>query len=49
MQRAEHKAITRKAFRARAKARRGASGVAENLQQQEFAPAPNRCWAGDNT
>jgi putative transposase len=27
-----------------------ASGVAENLQQQEFPPvAPNRCWAGDIT
>jgi putative transposase len=27
-----------------------ASGVAENLLQQEFSPAaPNRCWAGDIT
>jgi transposase InsO family protein len=50
MQRAELKARTRKAFRPCARARRGASGVAENLLQQEFAPpAPNRCWAGDIT
>lgn len=40
------KAKTRRGFKPRSQA----SGVAENFQQQDFAPlAPNRCWAGDIT
>jgi putative transposase len=50
MQRAELRARTRKMFRPWTKANSGASGVAENLLQQDFQPpAPNRCWAGDIT
>jgi transposase InsO family protein len=50
MQRAQLRARTRIPFRPCAKASRGAAGVAENLQQQDFQPpAPNRCWAGDIT
>jgi putative transposase len=50
MQRAQLKARTRKPFRPCSRASRGASGVVDNLLQQDFQPpAPNRCWAGDIT
>ncbi|MFN6337691.1 MAG: IS3 family transposase [Cyanobacteriota bacterium] len=50
MQRAELRARTRKPFRPCSRASKGATGVAENLLQQDFQPpAPNRCWAGDIT
>ncbi|MCP9891791.1 IS3 family transposase [Cyanobium sp. Aljojuca 7D2] len=42
------KAKTRRGFRPCRNPGNRASGVAENLLQQEFSPAaPNRCWAGD--
>ena len=48
MQRADLRARTRKPFRPCSGARRGATGVVENLLRQDFQPpAPNRCWAGD--
>ncbi len=44
------KAKTRRGFRPCRKPGNRASGVAENLLQQELSPAaPNRCWAGDIT
>ena len=44
------KAKTRRGFRPCRNPGQQASGVAENLLQQEFSPAaPNRCWAGDIT
>ena len=44
------KAKTRRGFRPCRNTGNRASGVAENLLQQEFSPAaPNRCWAGDIT
>lgn len=44
------KARTRRGFRPCRNSGQKASGVAENLLQQEFSPsAPNRCWAGDIT
>ncbi|MCP9877888.1 IS3 family transposase [Cyanobium sp. A2C-AMD] len=44
------KAKTRRGFRPCRHPGNRASGVAENLLQQEFSPAaPNRCWAGDIT
>ena len=44
------KAKTRRGFRPCRNPGNRASGVAENLLQQEFSPAaPNRCWAGDIT
>ncbi len=44
------KAKTRRGFRPCRNSAGKPSGVAENLQQQEFNPAaPNRCWAGDIT
>jgi transposase InsO family protein len=44
------KAKTRRGFRPCRNQGNRASGVAENLLQQEFSPAaPNRCWAGDIT
>jgi transposase InsO family protein len=44
------KAKTRRGFRPCLNPGNRASGVAENLLQQEFSPkAPNRCWAGDIT
>jgi transposase InsO family protein len=50
MRRAELRARTRKPFRPCRNGSSGASGVAENLLQQDFQPlAPNRCWAGDIT
>jgi putative transposase len=50
MQRAQLRARTRKPFRPCSRASRGATGVVENLLQQDFQPpAPNRCWAGDIT
>jgi transposase InsO family protein len=50
MQRAQLRARTRKPFRPCSRARTGASGVVENVLQQDFQPsAPNRCWAGDIT
>jgi len=49
MQRAGLRAKTRRAFRPCSKAS-GATGVAENLLEQDFTPPePNRCWAGDIT
>ena len=50
MRKAAFKAKTRRGFRPCRTGGRKSSGVAENLQQQEFNPAaPNRCWAGDIT
>jgi transposase InsO family protein len=51
MQRAQLKARTRKPFRPPCSGgSRGATGMVENLLQQDFQPpAPNRCWAGDIT
>jgi len=50
MRRSDLKAKTRRGFRACRNPGSRASGVAENLLQQEFSPAtPNRCWAGDIT
>jgi transposase InsO family protein len=50
MQRAQLQARTRKPYRPYHKGRSRASGVADNLLQQDFRPpAPNRCWAGDIT
>ena len=47
---ADLRARTRKPFRHCSRASRGASGVVDNLLQQDFRPtAPNRCWAGDIT
>ena len=44
------KAKTRRGFRPCRNPGNRASGVAENLLQQDFSPlAPNRCWAGDIT
>ena len=44
------RAKTRRGFRPCRNNGSNASGVAENLLQQDFAPlAPNRCWAGDIT
>ena len=44
------KAKTRRGLRPCRNPGNRASGVAENLLQQEFSPAaPNRCWAGDIT
>jgi transposase InsO family protein len=44
------KAKTRRGFRPCRNPGNRASGVAENLLQQESSPAaPNRCWAGDIT
>jgi transposase InsO family protein len=44
------KAKTRRGFRPCRHPGNRASGVAENLLQQDFSPlAPNRCWAGDIT
>jgi putative transposase len=44
------KAKTRRGFRPCRNPGNRASGVVENLLQQEFSPAaPNRCWAGDIT
>jgi transposase InsO family protein len=44
------KAKTRRGFRPCRNNSSKASGVAENLLQQDFSPlAPNRCWAGDIT
>ena len=49
MQRAGLRAKTRQAFRPCGKTS-GATGVAQNLLQQDFSPpGPNRCWAGDIT
>jgi putative transposase len=50
MRRSNFKAKTRRGFRPCRNKGNQASGVAENLLQQEFSPAaPNRCWAGDIT
>ncbi|MBM5819208.1 MAG: IS3 family transposase [Cyanobacteria bacterium K_DeepCast_150m_m2_101] len=50
MRRSELQAKTRRGFRPCRNPGNRASGVAENLLQQEFSPAaPNRCWAGDIT
>jgi transposase InsO family protein len=50
MRKAALKAKTRRGFRPCQNTGNRASGVAENLLQQEFSPAaPNRCWAGDIT
>ena len=44
------RAKTRRGFRPCRNNGSNASGFAENLLQQDFAPlAPNRCWAGDIT
>jgi len=50
MRRSELQAKTRRGFRPCRNPGNRASGVAENLLQQEFSPAaPNRCWAFDIT
>ena len=50
MRRSELKARTRRGFRSCSNTGNRASGVVENLLQQDFAPpAPNRSWAGDIT
>ena len=50
MRRSDLKAKTRRGFRSCRNPNNRASGVAENLLQQEFSPAaPNRSWAGDIT
>jgi putative transposase len=50
MRRADLRVRTRKPFRHCSRSSRGASGVVDNLLQQDFrSTAPNRCWAGDIT